>query len=302
MAETVGGVDRRGHGRFAPGSRCSPARQRWLGYFLGVGYWVWTASFLVVATALWLRTHERAPARPQLSRKRLVSEPFELDRELRRWRRGLRRRSTLSARELDELEDHLRARVDLELESDASQAPAEAYAAARRALGEPAALRREFVRAGQSRWQPLVLVGWVVYVTSFLLPAVGSAGYGPTHSDMGITRHGYDFVLGPLQESEPKQLLLVLLFNFPMLMTLPMFRGSRRPRGSWRILGIMGALTLGLGVLTQGWPPWTTGAASGGAYFGSGYWMWSLSFVWVAAALLLRKHEWNARTGGGGSA
>lgn len=222
-----------------------------------------------------------------------MSEPFELDRELRSWRRGLRRRSTLSARELDELEDHLRARVDLELEADASQAPAEAYAAARRALGEPNALRLEFAKAGQSRWRRLVLVGWVAYVTSFLLPAVGSVGSGPTHSEFGLPTYGYHYLVGPFQEGELSQLFLVLLLNFPMLMTLPMFRHPCRPRGSWRILGIMGALTLGLGVLTQGWPPWTTaGAASASAYFGSGYWMWSISFVWVAAALLLHKHEW----------
>lgn len=222
-----------------------------------------------------------------------MSQPFELDAALRSWRRGLRRRSTLSGRELDELEDHLRARVDLELGSDASMTPAEAYAAARRALGEPDTLRREFARAGQSRWRRLVLVGWAAYVASFLLPALVSAGSDPTHSGIGLTTYGYHFVVGPLQQGEPKQLLLVLLLNFPMLMTLPMFRRSQRPRGSWRILGIMGALTLGLGVLTQGWPPWTTaGAASGDVYFGSGYWVWSISFVWVAAALLLRKHEW----------
>ncbi len=217
----------------------------------------------------------------------------ELDREIRNWRRRLRRRSTLSSRELDELEDHLRARVDLELESDASLAPAEAYAAARRALGEPAALLREFARAGQSRWQRLVLVGWVVYATSFLLPVLVRSGSGPAPAGIGRTVYGYHFLVGPFQEGELGSLLLILLVNLPMLLTLPIFRHSRRPRGSWRILGMVGALTLALGVLTQGWPPWTTaGAVGSGVHFGSGYWVWSMSFVWVAAALLLRKREW----------
>ena len=215
----------------------------------------------------------------------------ELDREIRHWRRRLRRRSTLSSRELDELEDHLRARVDLELESDASLAPAEAYAAARRALGEPAALLREFSRAGQSRWQRLVLAGWVVYVTSFLLPVLVESGPAPAGS--GRTTYGYHFLIGPLQEGELGSLLLMLLLNLPMLLTLPVFRHSRPPRGSWRILGTVGALTLAFGVLTQGWPPWTTdGAVGGGVHLGSGFWIWSMSFVWVAAALLLRKREW----------
>ena len=222
-----------------------------------------------------------------------MSEPFELDEELRNWRRRLRRRSTLSARDLDELEDHLRARVDLELESDASLAPAEAYTAARRALGEPAALLRDFARAGQSRWQRLVLAGWVVYVTSFFLPAVVESGSGPAPAGIGRTTYGYHFLVGSLLEGELGQLLVILLINLPMLLTLPTFRHSRRPRGSWRVLGTVGALTLALGVLTQGWPPWTSGGAvSGGVYFGPGYWVWSTSFVWVAAALLLRKREW----------
>ena len=224
----------------------------------------------------------------------------ELDRKIRNWRKRLRRRSTLSSRELDELEDHLRARVDLELESDASLAPAEAYAAARRALGEPAALLRDFARAGQSRWQRLVLAGWVVYVTSFLLPVLVNSGSGPAPAGSGRTVYGYHFLVGPFQEGELGSLLLILLVNLPMLLTLPIFRHSRRPRGSWRILGTVGALTLALGVLTQGWPPWTSGGAvSGGVYFGPGYWVWSMSFVWVAAALLLRKREWaraNRRT------
>ena len=43
---------------------------------------------------------------------------FALEKAVRRWRRGLEHRSSLSPRELDELEDHLRVRVDPELELD----------------------------------------------------------------------------------------------------------------------------------------------------------------------------------------
>ncbi len=39
----------------------------------------------------------------------------DVDGRIRRWRARQERKSFLSPRELDELEDHLRARVDLEL-------------------------------------------------------------------------------------------------------------------------------------------------------------------------------------------
>ena len=41
---------------------------------------------------------------------------FDVDGEIRRWRERQERETSLSPRELDELEDHLRARVDLEME------------------------------------------------------------------------------------------------------------------------------------------------------------------------------------------
>ena len=60
---------------------------------------------------------------------------FDLDIEVRRWRERQESESSLSPRELDELEDHLRARVDLELELNAVLAPAQAFAITRRGLG-----------------------------------------------------------------------------------------------------------------------------------------------------------------------
>ena len=41
---------------------------------------------------------------------------FDLDAQVAEWRRWQERTSSLSPRELDELEDHLRAHVDLEVE------------------------------------------------------------------------------------------------------------------------------------------------------------------------------------------
>lgn len=76
---------------------------------------------------------------------------FDLEKAVRRWRRGLERMSSLSPRELDELEDHLRARANLELELDAGLTPARAFAAAHDDLGEAATVSREFAKAGKPR-------------------------------------------------------------------------------------------------------------------------------------------------------
>ena len=48
---------------------------------------------------------------------------FDLDAEVRRWRNHAEGKSSLSPREVDELEDHLRARFDLELEVERRSDP-----------------------------------------------------------------------------------------------------------------------------------------------------------------------------------
>ena len=97
---------------------------------------------------------------------------FDLDRQVLRWREREERNSSLSPRELDELEDHLRARVDLELELNAVLAPADAFAIARRELGEAAALSKEFAKAGKPRWRRWLVAGWAMFAASFVLPVV----------------------------------------------------------------------------------------------------------------------------------
>ena len=85
---------------------------------------------------------------------------FDLNGRVREWRERQERTSSLSPRELDELEDHLRARVDLELELNAVLAPADAFAIARRELGEAATLSKEFAKAGKPRWRRWLVAGW----------------------------------------------------------------------------------------------------------------------------------------------
>ena len=210
---------------------------------------------------------------------------FELDREVRNWRTRVERRSSLSPRELDELEDHLRARVDLELELNPALAAGEALAIAQEGLGQTTAISREFAKAGRPRWRRLLLAGWALYAASFLLPAYGYSRY-----DAELTTYGYEIFpeLVRLTASGPAWAVGVLwLPNLIMLMTLPAFRGLRPSRRAWTawIVGATGALPLSLGLVRFGEP---------GAPFhsGIGFWVWCASFVVVATALWFRSREW----------
>ncbi len=210
---------------------------------------------------------------------------FELDREVRNWRTRVERRSSLSARELDELEDHLRARVDLELELNPALAVGDALAIAQEGLGQTTAISREFAKAGRPRWRRLLLAGWVLYAASFLLPA-----YGYSRHDAELTTYGYEIVpeLVRLTASGPAWAVGVLwLPNLIMLMTLPAFRRLRPSRRAWTagIVGATGAVPLSLGLVRFGEP---------GAPFhsGIGFWVWCASFVVVATALWFRSRVW----------
>lgn len=100
---------------------------------------------------------------------------FAAEKEVRRWREEVERRSSLSPREIDELEDHLRARVELEMELEPALGPARALAIARGELVRAVDLSREFARAGKSTWRRWMAAGWALFGVSFALP-VGWAG------------------------------------------------------------------------------------------------------------------------------
>ena len=156
---------------------------------------------------------------------------FDLDIEVRRWRERQERKSSLSPRELDELEDHLRARVDLELEMNRVLAPERAFAIARRGLGRPAALQREFANAGRPRWRRWLVAGWATFAVSFALPAVPDwpasgwvPGWGAAVSVLAalVEWPREAFIGAPLQ-------MLSGLTNLLMLSTLLQLR-TARPR------------------------------------------------------------------------
>ncbi|WP_420449588.1 hypothetical protein [Candidatus Palauibacter sp.] len=220
---------------------------------------------------------------------------FELDREVRNWREGLERTSSLSIRELDELEDHLRARVGLELELNRVLAPVEAFAMARETLGAPSAISREFAKSGRPRWRRFLLAGWVMYAASLFLPLVQTEWMGTARPELAMSATGYEFLWSMSMISGG--FLAVLVLNLPMLLTVSALWHARLWQWRWlgRISGAVGILALGNGLSNLFSPPPILNGIGGDVlaleYPGAGYWLWSAAYVLVALALWFRSNQ-----------
>ena len=211
---------------------------------------------------------------------------FDVDGEIRRWRERQERETSLSRRELDELEDHLRARVDLERELNAVLTPERAFAIARRNLGEPVALSKEFAKAGKPRWRRWLLAGWAMYGASWFLPVVDAPFFG-------IIR-GYELPAESVGDVPAE--VLFFLSNLAMVMTVPLLWSGRISRSRWprRLVSAVGvcAFVWVVGGMIYG------SIESGGVGwlwplpFEAGFWSWSVSFLLVAHALRLRAKDW----------
>lgn len=213
---------------------------------------------------------------------------FDLEKAVRRWRTRLERGSPLSPRELDELEDHLRARVDLELELNSALAPARAFATARHELGRPAALSREFAKAGKARWRRWLFAGWAMYAASWFLPV---------YEFFLTTTYGYE-LFGQMALHDLPGAAVFLVANLAMAMTPAALRRGRPSRARWlrRWVGAVGACGMGMVVTVAVWgsisnggvgwllppPPWV------------GFYAWTASFLCVAKGLGLRAREWTS--------
>ncbi len=222
---------------------------------------------------------------------------FDLDAEVRGWREHAEGKSSLSPREVDELEDHLRARIDLELELDAGLSPPQAFALASKDVGEPAALSREFARAGNPRWRRLLVAGWAMFAVSWFLPVLVDFSF--PFSNGVSTIWGWQSFLLALEWGEHPIERLSPLSSALIVVTLLKMGGARPPRTRWLTWLVTGAAVLNLywGVRFL-----LTDDPNAGWWFARltdlriGYWAWAGSFICIAAALWLRAREWASAT------
>lgn len=194
---------------------------------------------------------------------------FDLDTALRGWRAHMERGTALSPREVDELEDHLRARIDLELELDGALTPARAFSLARYDIGEPTTLSREFARAGKPRWRRLLLAGCGMFSASWFLPAL---------SDATGRLWGWEAFLATLEWGDPVDVLSALT-NILLVVAMCRIGQARPPKTRWLAWCVTGAAALNL----LYWIP-LDGLAVG-------FLAWAGSFVCIASALWMRDRE-----------
>ncbi len=221
---------------------------------------------------------------------------FELEKALARWRARQERESSLSPCELDELGDHLRARMDLEQDLNPALTRAQAFAAAGQELGEPQALSSEFARAGRPRWKVLLVAGWALFAASFMMPTVDRPflfRQPPPPPSMGtpapvpdpVPEHmpGWEVFLETLTGEMGPFGVLSALSNMLILVTGLGMLGRWKMHGRWWLRLMVGAT--GLNLLM--WMPMFLYSLD------AGYYGWIASFACVTVALWLRERDWS---------
>lgn len=217
------------------------------------------------------------------------SRTGDMDRVVSAWRTRVSRTSSLSVCELDELEDHLRARALLEMEFDVALTPQRAVRLAAEELGETRTLAREFVHAGRPRWRRLIVAGWGLWAVACALPLSSFGGRTVTSAELLradlanlASRGSLTSLLG---------LLAFALLNVPMVLTLCRFRNARPRIGRLRMAtwlvtaNALGVLVIGSGFVMR----WlSAGATLSDVPLGSGWWLYTASLACVAAAMWMR--------------
>jgi len=209
----------------------------------------------------------------------------DLNRRIRRWREQQECESSLSPRELDELEDHLRIRIDLELELNARLTPARAFAIARDELGVGAALSKEFAKAGTPRWRRLMMAGWALFAVSFILPTV-SEPMPPFPDNLSLCLSGGEAFRSALSGLAGPLGVFSACTNALMLVTGLWAMRHRRRCPRWAVTTMIAVASFNL----LFWPLWVV--SEGGMTLLVGHFTWTSSFACTAAALWLRGREW----------
>lgn len=206
---------------------------------------------------------------------------FDVERAISRWRERQQRETSLAPRELDELEDHLRARMDLELELNPELTRTRAFGVASRELGDPRALSGEFARAGRSNWKGPLAAGWGLFAASFMMPAIysppGSIPHPPpftgTHSGWEVFVNLLSGHAGPWGVVSALSGALIPLAGLGVL-----GRWKVRTR---RVIQVMVGAT---GMNLVMWMP----------SLHVGYYAWLASFALVTIAWWLRDRDWSS--------
>lgn len=213
---------------------------------------------------------------------------FDLDLAVLQWRRDFARARVFTGTDLDELEDHLRAAYDVELDLNPALAPARAFTYAVENLGTRGDLSGEFAKVSGKGRRRLLNAGRLLYIGSFFLPVVR---YGATlrHMELneGVLPGVQAFLVALLGGGNGAVGVLSALTN--LLMAMAFVRQARA--GRKRALTLSLAL-LGAGVLNLSWLV-ATGLVSD---LYAGYYAWLASFGVTGAALLLHARELPAVT------
>lgn len=207
---------------------------------------------------------------------------FDLDGAVREWRQGFARERAFTACDLDELEDHLRAAYDVELDLNPSLAPRDAFHQACSLMGSPDALSAEFDKVGGRGWRKILTAGWVVFAISFFLPV---ARYGITLGQLDVgdgLLPGIEALLLALTGAGGAIGVASGLTNAIMASTW--WRISDAGRGRIRLLAWLATLAAALNLC------WFVLTDDPSGLF-AGYYAWLASFGITAAGLWKRARE-----------
>jgi hypothetical protein len=204
---------------------------------------------------------------------------FDLDGAVRAWRRDFARERAFTTADLDELEDHLRAAYEVELDLDPGLAPARAFTCACETLGTATDLSSEFAKVEGKAWRLLVRTGWAVYGLAFFLPVARygiTLGQGDVHDGL---LPGVEALLLALKGAGGITGIFSALTNLVMFLTFRRITEAGRSR-----VGLLAALMLAATVLNL----WWLFAVDQASDLYAGYYAWLASFELVGTGLALR--------------
>jgi len=218
----------------------------------------------------------------------MMNNMFKLEESVAGWRQRMLAAGLRSPVPLDELESHPRDEIERQVKAGVEE-PA-AFELAVRELGQAAALKQEFRRAGAQDWHhPMAWAAWAAFAVSFGLPACGFWGW----QCAGISATAVfwpEFWPNTLQgDWSDLHIALLTLPNLVMLAS-PFWL----PRCSARSRALKWLRGFSFVALALVWPWVFQGIFSeAGAWRGlqAGAYLWAVSFILLFLATFPRRKE-----------